>query len=255
MKHDCRINQVTRWLLLMLVGAGSGLAVAQQLPAGIEVVYRSEMPTQAPSDELTLIHGLLSFEHGTRFPAHLHGGPGLYTLVEGSVDVQGANGKRDFGAGESYVQELGEVLAAANVSQDVARMAVAFVLAPGAQLTTFESGGAAAGDGGAGAAESLPAPDMVHSLDMQVPAPGARLLVVQLVGELPPGASTGLHSYPGPYLATVLAGEVAIGGRGGSGSFVRHEGWSMPAGESHSLVNDGDLPARFVATFLLQGSG
>lgn len=247
-------------------------AAAQELPPGPTVVFQGRADVSVPDGELTLIHGVLEFAPGTRFPAHTHGGPALYTMIAGSVEVvelgtsageaaadaygddqpasSGGVGTvgaydRTYTAGQSYPQEVGTALAAANDQDEAALMAVAFLHPTAEELTTFvdEHGGG----------ESRQAPTMLHDLQGAAEPGGEQATLLQVVFELAPGAATPLHAHPDASLATVLEGEVIrTDVRGEKRVIAPLDGWTSEANAPYALANAGASAARYVITFLLE---
>jgi quercetin dioxygenase-like cupin family protein len=211
---------------------------------GITVVHRGEMPVVEQSGPFTLIHALLDFQPGTWFPAHAHGGPTLYTLVEGSVTVHEGESETEYGPGESYHHDPGQVLAAGNPGAGRSVMAVAFILPEGEDLVTFHHHD----DAGSG----LPPPETLHSLAVGPLEKGSPFTVIQLAIELEAGAWTPVHPHPGPSLVTVLEGEVILRVPGkGDESVSSGDGWTLPPDRSIILGNPGTASARLVGTYLV----
>lgn len=221
-----------------------GTAFSQEMPSGFNAVHRAEMPVDSQAGPVALIHGVLVFDPEDRFPAHLHGGPGLYTMIEGSVVVDGDDSENEYAAGDYYIQTEGQVLAASNPGDGTAEMAVAFVLGEGEELTTFteepETSGA-----------SAPAPAMIHNLASEPMQPAGSYSVVQVVLGLAAGESTPLHAHPGPALVTVLDGEVSVKMGDQTRVVSAADGWAVDAGDQVAFNNSGSANARLVASYLV----
>jgi quercetin dioxygenase-like cupin family protein len=226
--------------------ASAEVMLAQRhAPPGATVVHRAEMRVdELPAEPFVLIHALLDFQPGTWFPAHEHGGPTLYTVVDGSVEVHDAGSITEYQAGQSYQHEAGRILAAGNLGDQPSAMAVAFVLMEGEELITFDHIGQAGAE--------LPAPEISHLLTTRPLVRTAPFTVVQLVIALEPGTSTPLHSQPGPSLFTVLDGEVTLRTPGAGVQLVTtRDGWGLDVGQPAVVGNPGESTARFVGTYLV----
>ena len=232
---------------LMLFAAPAG-ALAQELAVpGLRVVHRSEMPVAAQTEPASIIHGVLVFEPGSRFPEHSHGGPALYTIVDSSVLVEDGGNYRPYGAGESYVQATGHVLAARNVGSGPSSMAVAFVLAQGKELTVFAPGQSTD--------KAAPAPQLIHNVASEPLTISEPATVVQMLVELEQGSTTPVFSHPGPSMATVLEGEVTLRRTGeAERTFKAGEGWLVKAAERFALANPSGTVARLAASYFLRDS-
>lgn len=229
--------------LILFMPIGASFA-QESLPPNLNLTRRAQMKVEAPTPPFRMIHGVLEFEPGTRFPAHFHGGRGLYTMIDGSVLLEDGQSEKKYSAGESYTQSTGEVLAASHMGAKESTMAVAFALSEGEELTTF----AEAEKAGA----SRPAPEMIHDLASKPLTDSAPFSVIQMVLELEPGSQTPAHSHPGVSLATVLRGEVVLRRGGNDGETVTpRDGWVVASDEPITLSNTGERTARFVATYLL----
>jgi quercetin dioxygenase-like cupin family protein len=228
---------------LLSLAAGNTLA-QETLPPGLKAIYRAAMPVEGQSKPITLIHGVLNFTAGSRFPDHLHGAPALYMMVKGGIVVEERTAEKRYETGESYVQKIGEILAARNPGPGDSSMSVAFVLPQGAELTTLSNANKTA--------QSFPAPKMIHSLASKPTTAPAPFAVVQMVLDLDPKGSVPFHSHPGPAMFTVLQGEVILRRKGGEVRTVgAGDGWLVDVGQPVSLSNEGEVAARVVASFLL----
>ncbi len=209
------------------------------------LVHRSEMSVEhPPEDPFLLIHVVLDFQPHTWFPAHVHGGPTLYTVVEGSVTVHEEGSTTEHHAGEGYEHDPAQVLAAGNSSDEPAAMAVAFVLPDGEEMITFEHH-----DDGE---PELPPPGIMHDLAVGPLVRSSGFSVIQLVLELEPGTWAPAHVHPGPSLFTVLEGEIAHRSpRSEEQLLPRGEGWIVTAGEPTMIGNRGQENARVVGTYLV----
>ena len=75
---------------------------------------------------------------------------------------------------------------------------------------------------------------------------------VVLSGEFPPGSTTGRHTHPGEEYATVLEGSLELHAEGREVRRVSAgEAYHNPRGLVHEARNVGNVPARIVATFVI----
>jgi quercetin dioxygenase-like cupin family protein len=214
-------------------------------PGGGTVVYRAEMRVDdPPAGPFVLIHAMLEFQPGDWFPAHTHGGPALYTLVDGSVTVNDGGSETEYFAGDSYTHDPGQVLAAGNFGTSPSTMAVAFVLPEGEELITFHPSD--------GEHPGMPFPDITHVLATEPLTRAAPFSVVQRVVDLEPGGWTTAGSHPGPSLVTVLAGEVVLHRPGGEEEVVSAgQGWALTGREPAKVRATGNTASRLVATYVV----
>lgn len=221
-----------------------GLALA---PTSGTVVHRADIRVDPPPGPFTLVHAMLDFHPGTWFPAHVHGGPGLYTMVEGSVTVFENGAGTEYHAGDSYRQDPGQVLSAGNFGSLPASMAVAFVLPEGEDLITFHPGD----DEHVG----MPFPDFAHTVETGPLTRSVPFSVVQFVIDLEPQtappALLPARAHPGPSLVTVLTGEVIVRRAGEEEQVVAAgNGWVLTQREP-ARVRATERGARLVATYLV----
>jgi quercetin dioxygenase-like cupin family protein len=212
---------------------------------GATVVYRAEMRVDdPPAGPFALIHAMLEFQPGAWFPAHTHGGPALYTLVDGSVTVNDGGSETEYLAGDSYTHDPGKVLTAGNFRASPSTMAVAFVLPAGEELITFQPSD--------GEHDGMPFPDITHMLATEPLTRPAPFSVVQRVVDLEPGSWTTAGSHPGPSLVTVLSGEVILHRPGGEEEVISAgQGWALTGREPARVRATGTTTSRLVGTYLV----
>ena len=100
-------------------------------------------------------------------------------------------------------------------------------------------------------AQLPPGPRTVHQSALEITTPPTPLDAVQLVLDFPPGAWTPPHSHGGDVLITVLAGTMTVRGSSGDRAYQTGETWIERPGDVHAAGNDGSVPARLLATFIL----
>jgi quercetin dioxygenase-like cupin family protein len=83
-----------------------------------------------------LVQAVLDFPPGTVVPPHVHGGAAYVTIISGELMVQGPDGPHTYRAGDTLVEQPGQVYAAANLSDAPASLVVTYLIPKGAPVTT-----------------------------------------------------------------------------------------------------------------------
>jgi len=111
---------------------------AGTLPPGPSVVAQYRTPLASPPPmPYDVVHLLLDFPVGAFTPTHVHGGPGIVTVVDGQVGSRAVGIEYTYQAGESWL-ESGHFHAAGNRRSFKASVAAGFLLPKGASLTSLE---------------------------------------------------------------------------------------------------------------------
>jgi quercetin dioxygenase-like cupin family protein len=130
--------RTTKRVVASLMMAGLLLApqaAAQELPPGPEAIYRSAFDVTDPATEFQVITLVLEFAPGAWTPMHTHGGLGRVTVIEGTVTRRSLAGEEhSYGPGDGWLED-GEVEAAGNDTQEVARVIFTLMLPEGAEVT------------------------------------------------------------------------------------------------------------------------
>jgi quercetin dioxygenase-like cupin family protein len=206
-----------------------------------------ETTATAVSVPFEVIQVIQDFAPGSWTPIHSHGGLVLVTVIEGEITGrQEATGEATvYGAGDFFIEEPGELLAAGNDGQENARVAALFLLSEGASLTTVQEG--------TSSDDLAPGPTTVSRTSMTITESLGNFEVVQLILDFAPESMTPLHSHGGPGLVTVIEGEVIHQPEGtveemvfGAGEF-----FTETPGGVHVAGNAGQENARLAAVFLL----
>lgn len=138
-----RSQAKARVLVSFLLPYGAALTTlytgeTAQLPPGPTLAgqFRTRMdnPPPPPYD---VVHLLLDFPASAFTPTHLHGGPGIVTVLEGQMGHRLMGVEQTFQAGETWEEPEG-FHAAGNRRQGKASVAVTFLLPRGTTLTTLE---------------------------------------------------------------------------------------------------------------------
>jgi quercetin dioxygenase-like cupin family protein len=156
---------------------------AGELPPGPKTISRSNWPGLAMAGEFELINLILEFGSGSSTPSHIHGGPGMATVLDGEmVFTTAGQPGQVIRPGQFYLDVAGSVHTATNQTASPARVSYVVVLPKGTPLTTVS---------GAPLAPAPAAPGM--------PRTGAPLVLLPLVvlalGLLGVGFGTVAHVY------------------------------------------------------------
>ena len=77
--------------------------------------------------------------------------------------------------------------------------------------------------------------------------------VVQQMVELPPGAVVAKHTHPGEEVTVVLLGSLLLEVAGKPArTYQAGQAFTVPAGIVHGAKSSGELPARILATYVVQ---
>ncbi|MEX2540318.1 MAG: cupin domain-containing protein [Trueperaceae bacterium] len=115
--------------------AGLIAAAPDLLPPGPTAVYLSTFDVADPPPNFQIISIVLDFEPGSWTPMHTHGGPGIVTVLEGTVTRRNLEGEEhSFGPGDTWL-ETGEVEAAGNDTESTARVVFTLMLPEGEDVT------------------------------------------------------------------------------------------------------------------------
>jgi quercetin dioxygenase-like cupin family protein len=118
----------------MVFGVQGQLGAAQtgELPPGPTTVHRATLPGLTMPGEFDVINLILDFAPGAATPAHTHGGPGIVTVLEGTLTF-GVPGQPDqiLGPGGVYADLPGTAHTAANKTALPARVSYAVLLPKG----------------------------------------------------------------------------------------------------------------------------
>jgi quercetin dioxygenase-like cupin family protein len=94
------------------------------------------LSSPAVSGGYSLVQQVLDFAPGSETPKHQHGGPGVVTVLRGSIVMSMDGVETTYGAGQSFVEMPGHTLQVFNRTTTDLLVAATFMLPDGAQLTT-----------------------------------------------------------------------------------------------------------------------
>ena len=236
MKRMMRMASITV-LSLLLLAANSAIA-AQELPPGPTTIYRSNWAGLTMAGEFEVIDLILEFPPGSVTPSHIHGGPGMATVLEGEVvfTTEGKAGQVTR-PGEFYLDVAGSVHTAANQTDRPARVSYVILLPKGAAVTTVM--------GGPSAGELPPGPKTISRSNWPGLAMAGEFELINLILEFGSGSATPSHIHGGPGMATVLEGEMVFTTEGQPGQIIRPGQFYLDvAGSVHTAANQTASPAR-----------
>ena len=88
-------------------------------------------------------------------------------------------------------------------------------------------------------------------LRQDLPLPGYE--VVQVLASIAPGGREGKHTHPGTLVAYVLEGEVTMEQQGKpTVTYKAGDSLVVPAGVVHEGINNGKVPYKAIATFIVE---
>jgi len=133
-----------------LLPKGAQLTTVQEsgstgdLPPGPTKVYESRLEANNSPAQLDVVQMVLNFAPGAWTPLHSHGGEVLITVVAGEMTVQRQGGEMTYKAGDTWIEQAGDVHKAGNTTGAESSLAVTFLLPKGAPLTTVQDAAAPA---------------------------------------------------------------------------------------------------------------
>jgi quercetin dioxygenase-like cupin family protein len=128
------------WVSDVFVPKGAAVTTplpgAQPIGAPISAKYSYRLTKPSISGAWDLIQLGQEFSQGAWTPKHKHGGLGFITVLEGELTVRIGGVEKVYKAGETFIEEAGQVLEGGNNGSVKARNAAGFLLPQGATLTT-----------------------------------------------------------------------------------------------------------------------
>jgi quercetin dioxygenase-like cupin family protein len=128
--------QVISVTLAAAIALSIGVTLGSQLAPGPVPRVQSTFAVDAPPDPAELVQAVLDFPVGTVVPPHTHGGAAYITILTGELTVQGPDGARTYGPGDTLVEQPGQVYAAFNPGKAPASLVVTYLVPKGAPVTT-----------------------------------------------------------------------------------------------------------------------
>ena len=101
-----------------------------------KTLYSFTLDSPSLSGPYSLVQQVLDFAPGSQTAKHLHGGPGVITVLQGQVTLNRDGIEKTYNVGESFSETPGQTLQAFNRGSTELTVAATYLLPDGAQLTT-----------------------------------------------------------------------------------------------------------------------
>ena len=123
-------------LLVVTVALSTSATVGQEVAPGPVPRAESRFEVASLPVPAELVQAVLDFPPGTVVPAHVHVGAAYVTILAGELLVEGPDGPPTYRAGDTLVEQPGQVYAAANPGDTPASLVVTYLVPKGAPVTT-----------------------------------------------------------------------------------------------------------------------
>jgi quercetin dioxygenase-like cupin family protein len=124
-------------LVVVAMTASIGtVATGQGTLTTVAVITSAAFPVAVAAGAYDLYAFVVEFPPGSGTPRHIHGGPVVVTVISGELVLQRSVGERVLRAGESVIENPGDVHALINRSATAARIAASELIPKGAAETT-----------------------------------------------------------------------------------------------------------------------
>ena len=128
------------WVAAIFVPAGGAVStpVVGAHPIGASVTPRFTYRWKGISQDgpYSLIQVVQDFDPGAWTQRHKHGGNGVITVIEGQITFRSNGHETVYKAGDSFIEQAGQVVEAGNVGTTRTRVAASFLIPQAAALTT-----------------------------------------------------------------------------------------------------------------------
>jgi quercetin dioxygenase-like cupin family protein len=132
-----RRRRVVFWALLVLIASAViGAVTAGRGHPSPTTVTVAAYPISVTAGAYRIYDFVVDFPPGGVTPRHVHGGPVVVTVIAGQLVLQRAGGERVVKAGESFLEDPGDVHALVNRGAVPARISAAELIPNGAAETT-----------------------------------------------------------------------------------------------------------------------
>ena len=232
---------LTAALVIAACGGQTAVTPSPTPPLRPKVLFQSKLASPKISGQYDIVRVVNVYPPGSFGVKHTHSGQVLITVTKGTLTMRVDGTEKDYAAGESVIEEVGPVVQAGNkTTSDIEWVADIFV-PNGAAVTTPVPGATPIGAPvSAKYMYRLTNASMTGTWDL-----------VQLVQEFAPGAWTAKHKHGGKGFITVLDGELTIRSSGSEKTYKAGETFIEEAGQTIEGGNNGTVPARNVAGFML----
>ncbi|HET8998563.1 MAG TPA: cupin domain-containing protein [bacterium] len=126
---------VALFVVAALAGAGSVMSYAAA--PGPMVVGMAKFPITVKAGDYNLIAQVIDLPPGAVVPRHTHGGPVAVQVITGEVTLTTDSGSTTVKAGGMFTENPGLVHSAANKGSVTTRVAVAYLIPKGAEVTSL----------------------------------------------------------------------------------------------------------------------
>jgi quercetin dioxygenase-like cupin family protein len=123
-------------ILAVIIALVAGAAIGQQFAPGPVPRVQSTFEAGSLPVPAEIVQAVLDFPAGTVVPPHVHGGAAYITIIEGELAVHGPEGAKTYRAGDTLVEQPGQVYAAFNQTDTTASLVVTYIIPKGATTTT-----------------------------------------------------------------------------------------------------------------------
>lgn len=237
-----RLTILAVLVALLTLALPNGVALGQQPPPGPSVRYQTKYEvTNAPA-QLEVAQLVVDFAPGVWTPPHTHGGQLYDTVIEGEITVRGKGGEHKYPAGQTFVENFGDVYEIGNTSEPKARVLVTALLPKGAALTTVAQ---------TTSQQAPPGPTTVYQYRTEAVPPSSQFDLIHQVLDFAPGAYTPAHYHGGQTFVTVVEGEQIVRQNGTERRLKAGESWGEAIGQVGVAGNPGPAKLSVVATILL----
>ena len=123
-------------ILAVIVALVAGAAIGQQIAPGPVPRAQSTFAVESLPVPAEIVQAVLDFPAGTAVPPHVHGGAAYITIIEGELVVHGPDGATTYRAGDTLIEQPGQVYVASNQTGATASLVVTYLIPKGAPTTT-----------------------------------------------------------------------------------------------------------------------
>lgn len=231
---------ITLTVLILVLGAPIAYGEGPVAPTQ---VFKSTFPVNNPPSDFEIVADVMDWAPGAWTAPHLHGGAAYITVVKGELTYHLYGKETTYKAGQTWVENPGDLNQTGNLTDSPARTMVTFLLPKGAQLTTTQQ--VTGADVRVG-----PAPRKTETKFAALNPP-SQFDLIQVEQDFAPGSQTAVHTHGGAAYITVLSGQLTLRSGGTEKIYSAGDTWTEAPGTFMQVVNNGTTPASTFVTFLL----
>jgi quercetin dioxygenase-like cupin family protein len=228
-------------VILLLLCLSNSLTFAQPQPPGPVINYQFRTAGHSQPARFQLVQSLLHFDPGAATPFHQHPGQVVVTVLEGENTFTLNGVEKVYRAGESFVEQPGEINQARNAGSSRMSVMATYLQPWEAPLSRPEPQDKT----------PLPRPFTSYQFKTDVNLMTAPFDVVQAILDFAPGAATPFHTHPGIVIVTVVAGEITFNLEGVDKVYKTGESFVELPDQVGQARNAVTTPARVMASYLL----